>query len=76
MEQSELKLLEELSPHHPELKTLWEEHVLYKKQLEKFENKKFLTPQEEQQTRQLKKVKLEAKTKLVALLQQLSKKES
>ena len=73
MEQRELKLLEELSPTHPELKTLWEEHILYEKQLEKFESKKYLTPQEEQQARQLKKVKLEGKTKMVALLQQLSK---
>lgn len=75
MEQKEIKLLEKLAPSHPELKALWDDHILYEKQLEKFEGKSFLTPQEEQQARQLKKEKLEGKTKLVTLLDQLSKQE-
>jgi uncharacterized protein YdcH (DUF465 family) len=70
-----MELLEKLSPVYPDLKTLWEEHILFEKQLEKLESKKFLTPAEEQQVRQIKKQKLDGKTKLVALLHQYAKKE-
>lgn len=75
MEKRELELLEKLAPTHPDLKTLWDEHILYEKQLEKIENKSYLTPAEEQQARQIKKQKLDGKTKLVVLLQEYATKE-
>ena len=75
MEKRELELLEKLAPTHPDLKTLWDEHILYEKQLEKLENKSYLTPVEEQQARQIKKQKLDGKTKLVALLREYATKE-
>lgn len=75
MENKELELLEKLAPAHPDVKNLWDEHILYKKQLEKLESKSYLTPSEEQQVRQFKKQKLDAKTKLVALLQEYATKE-
>lgn len=68
MEERELQLLKELAPSHPDLQTLWDEHILFGKQLEKLEGKNYLTPTEEQQVRQLKKQKLDGKTKLVDLL--------
>lgn len=70
MEERELQLLKELAPTHPDLQLLWDDHILFEKQLEKLEGKKYLTPTEEQQVRQLKKQKLEGKTKLVDLLAQ------
>ena len=70
MESTELKLLEELAPKHPELQTLWHDHILFKKQLEKLENKPYRTPDEEIQVRELKKQKLDGKTKMVSLLKQ------
>ena len=75
MEKRELELLEKLAPTHPDLKSLWDDHILFEKQLEKLESKKFLTPTEEQQVRQTKKQKLDGKTKLVALLQEYATKE-
>ena len=75
MEQQELQQLERLAPNNPELKALWDEHILFKKQLETFESKSYLTPTEEQEVRRLKKQKLDCKTKLVTALAQLSKKE-
>ena len=75
MEKKEMELLEKLSPVYPDLKTLWEEHILFEKQLEKLESKHFLTPAEKQQVRQIKKQKLDGKTKLVALLHQYAEKE-
>lgn len=68
MEKRELDLLEKLTPTHPDVKSLWDDHVLFNKQLEKLESKAYLTPDEQTQVRQIKKQKLEGKTKLVALL--------
>ena len=68
MEKRELELLERLAPDHPDLKSLWDDHILFNKQLEKLENKTYLTPDEQTQVRQIKKQKLEGKTKLVALV--------
>lgn len=75
MEKREFELLEKLAPTHPDLKALWDDHILYEKQLEKLENKSYLTPTEEQQVRQIKKQKLDGKTKLVALLREYATKE-
>ena len=65
MDQHEIELIEQLLPTDPELKSLWEDHVIYSKQVEKLEAKSFRTPTEEQT---LKKQKLEGKTKLMELL--------
>ena len=46
MEAQDLELLEKYASADPELKTLWEEHMLYEKQLEKLEAKPFKTPAE------------------------------
>lgn len=75
MEKREYELLEKLAPTHPDLKALWDDHILYKKKLEKLEAKSFLTPVEEQEKRQLKKQKLDGKTRLVALINEYAKQE-
>ena len=75
MEKRELELLEKLAPDHPDVKALWDDHILFNKQLEKLESKAFLTPDEQNQVRQLKKQKLDGKTKLVALLGKYATKE-
>lgn len=68
MDQHETALLEKYSVNDPELRELWEDHVLYEKQVDKLESKPYRTPTEEQTLKQLKKQKLEGKTKLMALL--------
>ncbi len=73
MDQQEKELLEKYKDTNPELRSLWEDHVLYKKQVEKLENKTFRTPTEEQTLKQLKKQKLECKTKLMDTLDRLKK---
>lgn len=75
MDQHELDLLEKYLPEDPELKSLWEDHLLYEKQLEKLEGKNYLTPAEQQTLRQLKKQKLDGKTKLMDILDRLKQKE-
>lgn len=54
MDQQELELLEKYATTDPELKSLWEDHVLYEKQVEKLEGKAFRSPTEEQTLKQLK----------------------
>lgn len=68
MEKKEFELLEKLAPVHPDLKALWDDHILFEKQLEKLEAKAYRTPAEDQQVKQIKKQKLDGKTKLVNLL--------
>ena len=74
MEQEELQLVEQYSKEDPELKSLWEEHVLYEKQVAKLESKPFLTPDEEQSLKLLKKQKLDGKTRLHDLLNKYRRK--
>ena len=73
MDQRERDLLEKYAPQDEELRALQGEHVLYGKQLEKLESKPYRTPAEDIQMKQLKKQKLEAKTKLVAILEKYAK---
>ena len=73
MDQQELELLEKYATTDPELKSLWEDHVLYEKQVEKLDGKVFRSPTEEQTLKQLKKQKLEGKTQLMAVLDRLKK---
>lgn len=69
MEQPILRLVERYATQDPEVKALWDDHVLFEQQLAKLESKPFLTPTEEQSAKELKKQKLDGKTRLLALLQ-------
>ena len=61
-------LVEKYSSQDPDLKVLWDEHVLFKKQIAKLEGKPYRTPAEEQELRVLKKQKLDGKTRLYSKL--------
>lgn len=71
MDDQEKQLLEKHSATNPELKSLWEEHLLYEKQIEKLESHAHLTPAEQQTLKQLKKQKLEGKTRMLNILEGL-----
>ena len=68
MEAHEVELLEKHAANDPELKALWDEHLLFEKQVEKLESKPYRTPVETQSLKQLKKQKLDGKTRLMTLL--------
>ena len=76
MDQREKELLEKYKETDPELRALWEEHVLYSSQVDKLEAKSFRTPTEQQTLKQLKKQKLEVKTNMMDILDKLKKAES
>lgn len=75
MDAREIQLLEKYSAQDNELKGLWDDHQLFEKQLEKLESKSYRTPAEDQQMRELKKQKLDGKTKMVAILDRYKKQE-
>ncbi len=68
MDEQEKQLLEKHAATNPELKSLWDDHLLYEKQIEKLEHHAHLTPGEQQTLKQLKKQKLEGKTRLMHIL--------
>ncbi|OBQ55751.1 DUF465 domain-containing protein [Halodesulfovibrio spirochaetisodalis] len=68
MEVRDVELLEKHLPHDENLKALWDEHILFEKQVDKLESKQFLTPQEELSLREIKKQKLDGKTKIQIML--------
>lgn len=73
MDQQEKELLQKHAATDPELKSLWDDHLLFEKQLEKLESRPYLTPQEQQTVKQLKKQKLEGKTRMMNILDGLKK---
>ena len=68
MEVRDVELLEKHLHHDDNLKALWDEHILFEKQLQHLESKQFLTPQEEVSKREIKKQKLDGKTKIQIML--------
>lgn len=68
MEQHELDLIARLVQSDAELETLWEAHQEYEKQLARFEGKPYLSPVEDAELKQIKKLKLAGKTKIQAIL--------
>lgn len=75
MEANERVLLEKYRPQDAELQTLWEEHLLYEKQLEKLESKPYLSPQEDTLVKDIKKKKLLGKTRMQAIIDRYKQQE-
>lgn len=76
MEQYDLELIARHGEQDEELKALWEEHVRYEKQIDKFSTKPFLTPEEGLDMKELKKLKLAGKTKIQELLAKYKEQEA
>lgn len=75
MEQYELELIAKYGKQDRELGKLWEQHLEYEKQVEKLESKTNLTPQEDSELKQIKKLKLAGKTKIQQLLEKYRQQE-
>ncbi len=68
MEAQDLELIEKHGDNDPEVKALWDQHVVYEKMLDKLESKSYQSPTEIQEIKELKKKKLAGKTQLQTLL--------
>ena len=68
MEQREEELIREHVNHDQELKALYEEHLQYKRRLESFREKAYLTVEEEMEKKRIQKIKLAQKDRIMEIL--------
>ncbi len=69
MEQRDLELIQEHMSDNGSLKALYDEHLDFERQLEKFNNKPALTPSEEIEKKNIQKLKLRGRDKIEIILQ-------
>ncbi|MDB4470758.1 DUF465 domain-containing protein [Deltaproteobacteria bacterium] len=61
-------VLQTLLDSNPRFRMLYEEHILFEKQLSEYERKSFLSPQEELEKNKVKKMKLAGKDAMEHIL--------
>lgn len=71
MEQRDLQLIEEWKSKDPELKRLWQEHLDFEEQLERFNKRVYLTTAEELERKTIQKKKLRGRDELERILMQI-----
>jgi uncharacterized protein YdcH (DUF465 family) len=75
MEQRDLELIKKFSSTDNLLSDLYKEHLKYEHEIEKLENKSYLTIDEQMKRMELKKKKLAGKDKIELILRDYRKKE-
>jgi uncharacterized protein YdcH (DUF465 family) len=68
MERKDEELIASLLDGEPELRRYYEEHTALERQLETFQQKHYLTPEEEIEKKRLQKLKLAGKDKIMEIL--------
>ena len=68
MEKKDEELIQTLLEREPELRRYYEEHVDLERQLGVYQQKHYLTPDEELERKRLQKLKLAGKDKIMAIL--------
>ena len=68
MEQREEALIRQHADHDQELKALYEEHQQFKRRLESFRDKPYLTTEEELEKKRIQKLKLAQKDRMMVIL--------
>ena len=68
MEEKDEELIRTLLEREPELRRYYEEHVALEQQLNAFQQKLYLTPEEEMEKKRLQKRKLAGKDKIMEIL--------
>jgi len=68
MEKKDEDLIQSLLEREPELRHYYEEHIDLERQLSTFQQKLYLTPEEEVEKKRLQKLKLAGKDKIMEIL--------
>jgi uncharacterized protein YdcH (DUF465 family) len=68
MEAHEEELIQRLAPAHPELQSAYEEHGRLKSEVEQLTAKAFLAPEDEVRKKELQKLKLAVKDRIIKML--------
>jgi uncharacterized protein YdcH (DUF465 family) len=71
MEKRDLDLIEAWKGKNPELKRLWEEHLEFEEQLERFNKRVYLSTSEELERKTIQKKKLMGRDRIEAILRQI-----
>ncbi len=70
MEQNEQTLIQKLCEENPRFRLLYEEHVLFEKQLRSLDDRVYLSPEEEMDRRRMQKLKLAGKDEMEMILRE------
>lgn len=68
MDKYDIELIEKLLPENEELASLWREHQQLDLQLDAMGQRAYLSPQDEQEVKKLKKVKLAGRDRIESIL--------
>jgi uncharacterized protein YdcH (DUF465 family) len=70
METEESALIEHLKQTNPEFRQLMDEHLHFERQLEEFNNLRYLTSEQELEKKRVQKIKLRGKDRMVEILKE------
>ena len=70
MEEADQTLVQQLCEENSHFRMLYEEHVLFEKQLQGFDQRTFLTPEEELERKKVQKLKLAGRDEMARILTQ------
>jgi len=68
MEQKDQTLIQKLCEENPRFRLLYEEHVLFEKQLRAWDDRVYLSPEEEMDRRRMQKLKMAGKDEMEHIL--------
>ena len=68
MEQKDQALIQQLCEENPRVRLLYEEHVIFEKQLREFDGRVYLSPEEELDRHRVQKLKLAGKDEMETIL--------
>lgn len=68
MEKRDLELIAQLLPYNEELRHYLEQHKKFEEQLERFNQRPYLSPEEAMEKKRIKKLKLAGRDKIEAIL--------
>jgi uncharacterized protein YdcH (DUF465 family) len=71
MVETDLVLVEKLCDENPRFRKLFEEHAILEKQLDIFDQKPFLTPEQEIERKKVQKLKLAGKDEMESILRSI-----
>ena len=67
MDEKEMQLIHQLREENPRYRKLYQEHVLWEKELARLDGKRFLTPEEEYERKNIQKLKLAGKDEMESI---------
>jgi uncharacterized protein YdcH (DUF465 family) len=70
MEQKDQTLIQKLCEENPRFRLLYEEHVIFEKQLRALDDRVYLSPEEEMDRRRMQKLKLAGKDEMEHILRE------